>query len=163
MKSFLKLDEATERFFSLYWNEQSIGSSAPCWSTWNLYGKPVEADMGGCYAIYEKSKLLYVGVALTEGKNASRTGKKYGLLNRLERHVLRKSARGSTQYVPLAHKEQWQKISCIRLIGFPDELRHLAAALECYLISNLVTVVNAQSRWRAGAQPLLQADVFGAD
>jgi hypothetical protein len=114
--------------------------------------------MGGCYAIYEKSKLLYVGVALTEGKNASQTGKKYGLLNRLERHVIRKSERGSAQYIPFAHKEQWQNISCIRLIGFPDEHRHLAAALECYLIANLVTVVNAQSRWRTGAQIRPQAD-----
>lgn len=104
--------------------------------------------MAGCYAICRGRKLLYIGVAVTEGKNFSKTGKKYGLLKRLERHVIRRTTRGIHSYEPFAHKEQWQDITCIRLLGFPDEHRHMAAALEAYLINRIDTHVNAQSRWR---------------
>ena len=109
--------------------------------------------MAGCYAIYAEEVLLYIGVAVTEGKNHQRIGKRYGLLKRLERHVLRKRSRGSTLYVPMTKesKSHWQGITSIRLIGFPDEHRHLAAALEVVLINRLDTVVNAQARWRNDA------------
>lgn len=140
------LESATRDFFRLYWNESHIGEP-PQWNTWNLVGEPAEAKKGGCYAIYRAETLLYIGVAVTEGKNAAKTGKKYGLLNRLMRHVIRRKGRGSTEFVPYEKKEQWKGLTRIHLIGFPDDHRHLAAALEAYLIRKLPTVVNAQSRW----------------
>lgn|GEM_PF-6689453 len=57
--------------------------------------------MGGCYAIYGGDRLLYIGVAVTEGKNATKTGKKYGLLNRLERHVIRRASEVPRSMFPL--------------------------------------------------------------
>lgn len=142
------LEEYTDEFFRLHWNDDLIGDQRPEWNTWNLNGVPLEAARGGCYAIYEGEDLLYIGVAVTEGKNTAKTGKKYGLLKRLERHVLRKGPKGSLRYLPQERKAQWQNITTIRLIGFPDQYRHLAAALEAYLINRLTTTVNAQSRWR---------------
>ena len=143
-----ELEKLTKSFFEQYWNDDRTGHSPPKWSSWQLDGVPPEAQMAGCYAIYAEDKLLYIGAAVTEGKNFQRLGKRYGLLRRLERHVLRKPSRGSTLYVPKENKLHWQGTTCIRLIGFTDDHRHLAAALEVFLINRLDTVVNAQSRWR---------------
>ena len=145
-----ELESITAGFFDLYWDERRLGQARPVWSIWLLKGVPPEAEKPGCYALYSGEELLYVGVALTEGKNSISSRKKYGLLNRLERHVLRKSARGATSYVPAPNKPQWQEITSIRLLGFPEQHRHMAAALEAYLINRLDTVVNAQARWRRG-------------
>lgn len=150
MKNPQDLEKLTKTFFKQYWNDDHIGYAPPKWSIWSLDGIPHEAQMAGCYAIYASDELRYIGAAVTEGKNFKRIGKKYGLLKRLERHVIRKHARGSTLFVPFSKdkKPQWEGVTCIRLIGFPDEHRHLAAALEVYLINRLDTVVNAQARWR---------------
>jgi hypothetical protein len=146
------LETVTKEFFRLYWNEGQIGEPRPQWSNWNLIGRPPEADKAGCYAICRGSKVLYIGVAVTAGKNHKKTGKRYGLLDRLLRHVISRKGRGSSEYIPKAKKEQWKSITCICLIGFPDGHRHLAAALEAYLIERIPTVVNAEARWREGAQ-----------
>jgi hypothetical protein len=150
MSNTQDLEKLTRSFFEQYWNDGHIGSPPPKWRSWHLDGVPSEAQMAGCYAIYAEDALLYICVAVTEGKNYQRKGKRYGLLKRLERHVLRKHSRGSTLYVPMTkeNKSHWQGITSIRLIGFPDEHRHLAAALEIFLINRLDTVVNAQARWR---------------
>lgn len=147
-----ELDRATDQFFSFHWNESNIGSSPPAWRTWDRRGSPDEAQMGGCYAIYEDSKLLYIGLAVTEGKNAAR-GRTYGLLNRLRRHVLKGSLDERGQYPPQTRlgKEHWANLDCIRLIGFPAGQRYLAAALEIYLIDRMGPKINAQSRWRSEA------------
>jgi hypothetical protein len=142
------LEKATADFFDLYWDERRVGHPRPTWSAWRLAGVPGEAAKAGCYAIFSGRDLLYVGVAVTEGKHSATKGKKYGLLNRLERHVIRKAGRGLTSYVPAPNKPQWKEITEIKLLGFPDDHRHMAAALELYLIKRLDTMVNAQSRWR---------------
>jgi hypothetical protein len=151
MKKNVKLDTLTKKFFKLYWNGEMIGHPPPKWTTWHLENIPPEASMAGCYAIYAEDELRYIGSAVTEGKNFHRTGEKYGLLKRLERHVIRKQSRGSNLYVPFPPEKKlhWKGITCIRLIGFPDAHRHLAAALEFYLINRLAPSVNAQVRWRA--------------
>lgn len=144
------LERTTAEFFDLYWDERRLGQPRPTWSSWRLSGVPSEASKAGCYAIYKGNQLLYVGVAVTEGKHSAATGKKYGLLNRLERHVIRKAGRGATSYVPAPNKPQWHDVTEIRLLGFPDDHRYMAAALELYLIQRLDTTVNAQSKWRNG-------------
>lgn len=139
------LARVTRRFFKLHWSSNRV---QPTWRRWDLTDPPPEAEMGGCYAVYRKEKLLYIGVAVTQGKNAAATGRRYGLLNRLRRHVVRKK-RGSNGFEPMVRvgKEQWEKIDCIQLIGFPDEQRYLAPALEGYLIERLQPEINAQVRW----------------
>jgi len=101
MKQVPTLEEATDDFFELHWNASRISDLRPRWKTWNLQGVPPEAGMGGCYAIYGGDRLLYIGVAVTEGKNATKTGKKYGLLNRLERHVIRRASEVPRSMFPL--------------------------------------------------------------
>lgn len=142
------VDSATRDFFKLHWSDLEIGCSPPRWRTWDRSGRPDEAELGGCYAIYEGAELLYVGVAVTEGKNASQ-GKKYGLLSRLQRHVLKRSLDAEGRYPPLDRKgkEHWANLDCIRMIGFPAGQRYLAAALEVYLISRLQPKINVQARW----------------
>jgi hypothetical protein len=145
------LEKETSAFFALHWCKEHISGAIPQWTTWNLNGIPPEACSGGCYAIYAKAQLLYIGVAVTEGKNAGKNGKKYGLLDRLKRHVIQKDARQSSRFIP--HKKyvnKWNGMTSIRLIGFSDEYRHLAAALEIYLIKRLAPPINAQTRWREG-------------
>lgn len=145
----LSLQAATDKFFRLHWCKSALLGPAPTWFTWNLKGIPEAARKGGCYAIFEGSRLLYVGSAVTEGKRSKVTGKKYGLLNRLRRHVLQPNARGASTFVPLERKPQWKRISAIRLIAFEDEYRYLAAALERFLIRELHPEHNAESRWKS--------------
>ena len=141
------LKKETQNFFKNYWNQSAIGIP-PEWEEWNLEGEPKQAASGGCYAIFHNSKLLYIGVAVTEGKHSQSKGRKYGLLNRLKRHVLRRDPSNSERYIPKADKSQWKDVTSIWLIGFPDSDRCLAAALEVYLIQKIDTDVNAESKWR---------------
>lgn len=64
--------------------------------------------------------------------------------------MLKKAGRGATTYIPAPNKPHWKGITSIWLIGFPDAHRHMAAALELYLIKQLDTSVDAQSTWRNG-------------
>lgn len=140
------LEKNTQDFFHLYWNKDLIGIDAPKWNDWlcinGVLGEapPEIRGKAGCYAIYQDSDLLYIGVAVTEGKDFLRNGgPRYGLINRLKRHVIS----GSQNFVP---NEKWNSITSIRWIVFPDECRHLAAALEVYLIKRNKTKYN--SEWK---------------
>jgi len=68
MKTKLTLEQATEAFFDLHWNDALMEKPRPKWRSWDLKGIPDEANKGGCYAIYWSDRLLYVGLALTGGK-----------------------------------------------------------------------------------------------
>lgn len=105
MESLKILEDLTAEFLTLHWDSKKITEKCPHWATWDLDGVPEEATKGGCYAIFDEQWLLYIGLAVTEGSNQAKKGEKYGLLNRLQRHVIMKGSRTSSNYVPKNKQE----------------------------------------------------------
>lgn len=135
MHTFVALKRKTAEFFRRHWNSGAAPTDAPKWKRWKLRGRPAVHNSGGCYAVFSKRALLYVGVALTTGRSTNPAKATVGLYNRLRRHVIKPVSRNSMVHV--GKTQRWNAVTHIELLAFPDKYRYLAAALEAYLISEL--------------------------
>ncbi len=72
MGEFSELKEATNNFFRLHWCTEELSCNKPEWMEWEefLCGSVPNYDKGGCYALFENTKLIYVGFG---GKQGERT------------------------------------------------------------------------------------------
>ena len=123
------LISATDKFFSRHWPSDVFGIP-PKWSeSWGFVGSIPNVGNAGCYALFSNEKLLYIG--LSEDTIANRTA------------AYTRVARGGlsipTENRPYVPSEGWSDkgLTHIVTIGFPEEARYLAPALEVYLIKAL--------------------------
>jgi hypothetical protein len=139
-KTMVQLQEKTIEFFKRHWK-----GKPPLWTQWEVWqlGTKLSSDdsgtwhhRGGCYVVFVKGEVRYVGLALTPGLNEL-NGKK-GILDRLRRHVITRSGHDlkDKTRVRWGIVEPVEDIH-IHVIAFPDDYRYLAAALEAFLILEL--------------------------
>jgi len=133
------LQKVTESFFNLYWNK-SFGQY-PQWSShWDFNGTIPNNTMRGCYALFNKEEVIYIGVGV--GKSfGSYHGS--GLGDRLKRYWKVNKIDSGNQYVAT---DDWSNVTCIITIGFEEKHYPLAAALEIFLIRELNPPQNSQHK-----------------
>jgi hypothetical protein len=121
---------ATECFFNMHWNRQVIGHDPPEWLHWPEFrGSVPNYQLGGCYALFEGSKLCYIGVGASRGGGLY---PQHGISRRLMSHVLRSDrAKGPEWSKP---RVGWEGIDSIYTIGFTSNVAHLSSSLESFLI-----------------------------
>ncbi len=137
----------TDTFFRLYWKEDF--GSAPTWSDpWDFNCELPNNGLKGCYALVDESdEVIYVGVAIGhtfapyKSKGAYQPG---GLGARLKAYwKVDKEPFAQSKYTTTPN---WQKVKCIRTIGFNDDHYWLAAALEVFLIDKLKPIKNSKHK-----------------
>ena len=138
-KSVEDLEAATRRFFALHWSISDLGNP-PGWDRWEsfLYGSVPNYAQGGCYALFEPSGLVYVGLG------ASRGGGRYaqhGISRRLMSHVLRIDRAQSDYHSALLPK--WAAVTSLFTLGL-GRAPYLAASLETFLIRELDPPMNGR-------------------
>lgn len=133
----IDLKAETEEFFLKYWKDSN--GDKPIWKFWDFNS---EIFNQGCYAIFNESELIYIGVAI--GNNSGKyIGK--GLAARLKRYYqLNNDSEPSKRYKPKKLGEV--PITGIMTFGFTPEHYWLAAALEIFLINKLNPPQNAQHK-----------------
>lgn len=152
------LKKPTDTFFDRHWKEQP--DTRPIWQVWKLDSQLPAGDrgrwhrehLGGCYAVFAGEKLLYVGLALTSGRNPKNEKSQRGIIDRLRRHVIEDPDKNGIYELNkkkkvlwpehLLEKGLWAKAAPlepiqIHVIAFPNHYRYLAAALEAFLIFQL--------------------------
>lgn len=129
---FESLERATSEFFVRHWSENLLGCH-PRWEAWQefLSGSVPNYQFGGCYALFEDDKLVYVGLG------ASRGGGRYlesGISRRMMSHVYCSNREPGKNTLKL--RDAWLSVNSIYTIGLPDRA-YLATALESFLIREL--------------------------
>ena len=134
MTDFSALDEATNTFFRKHWSVSELSSQLPEWKVWRefLYGSVPNYDVGGCYALFAESELLYVGLGASKGGGLYPN---HGISRRLMAHVIVSDRQRGPNWSKL--RDSWSNVTDIHTIGFPNEVGYLAAALESFLIREL--------------------------
>lgn len=127
------LNSVTNDFFSRYWNPKN--GKVPIWvkSEWDFNGTIPNHDKQGCYALLKNDEIIYIGVGISKGSGIY---KNHGLGYRLKRYfkVNKNLQLNPNKYLPT---ENWQELTGIITIGFPNEHFCLASALEIYLVYHL--------------------------
>ncbi len=139
MSKIADLEIATGRFFELHWPSTETHLSQPLWENWStfLYKSVPNNKFGGCYALFEKGTLLYIG----KGVSA-----KDGISKRLSSHVLGVKSYAENPGEHLSYlREKWSDVTEIWTIGFTKEWDYLAHALEVFLIRQLQPIKNKHS------------------
>jgi hypothetical protein len=134
MTDFSALEEATNTFFRKHWSVSEVSFQFPEWKAWRefLYGSVPNYDVGGCYALFAESELLYVGLGASQGGGLYPN---HGISRRLMAHVIASDRQRGTSWSKL--RDSWNNVTAIYTIGFPNEVAYLAAALESFLIREL--------------------------
>jgi hypothetical protein len=134
MSDFSSLAEATHTFFGRHWSVEACPSQLPEWKSWSefLYGSVPNYDMGGCYALFANSELLYVGLGASKGGGPYAN---HGISRRLMAHVLASDRHRGASWSKL--RDPWGDVTALYTIGFPNGVAYLAAALESFLIREL--------------------------
>jgi hypothetical protein len=141
MNNLVKLNETTEEFFRRHWPLSGNFGFRPAWVRWEpfLFGSAPNYKLGGCYALFEKESLIYVGKGVGKGRGST---SHHGISRRLSSHVLR-----IDRYENEGHwcklMDKWSFITDIYTIGFSNETEYLAHALENFLIRELSPPKNA--------------------
>ena len=133
MNSIDNLELYTEEFLKLYWPKIQ-NEIAPKWGLqWFFNGTIPSHDKQGCYALLKNDEIVYIGSAISKG---SEQYQNHGLGYRLKNYfrVNKNSPKNTNQYT---QTENWEGITSILTIGFPEEHFWLAAALEIYLIKRM--------------------------
>lgn len=127
------LISTTNDFFSCYWNPKN--GKIPIWekSEWVFNGTIPNHDKQGCYALLKNDEIIYIGIGISKGSGVY---KNHGLGYRLKRYfkVNKNLQLNPNKYLPT---ENWQNLTSVITIGFPNEHFCLAAALEIYLVYHL--------------------------
>ena len=141
MDSKVQLCTETHNFFSRHWG---LEDKMPEWDfSWEWCGSVPNYKLGGLYAIFSGSKLLYVGLGASKGGGIY---KDCGISRRLLAHVIQISKKdASTSYEP---RDRWKtlQVDLVATIGFPADHNYLACALEDYLIGRLNPPENQMKR-----------------
>ena len=130
----------TNQFFHKHWD--LLDGEPPAWLCWLdcPSGNVPNFQLSGCYALFEKDKLVYVGLGVSKGGGRY---KAHGISRRLMQHVYYSSPERRL-------KDRWLNVSSIWTIGFTDksnegiDLSYLACSLENYLIRHLDGLQNAK-------------------
>lgn len=132
--NFISLEATTQIFFKNHWSTDSLGT-APEWEAWGtfLYGSVPKYNEGGCYALFIKDELVYIGLGASKGGGLYL---KSGISRRLMSHVYCSSKSHNPKELQL--KEPWLGLGVtgVYTIGLSDK-DYLAPALESYLIRQL--------------------------
>ncbi|MHA6205465.1 hypothetical protein ACXU4B_13645 [Dyella soli] len=125
------LEKKTGEFFLRHW--ANTGLSIPEWQCWDdfLHAPVPSYNLGGCYALFQGSSLIYVGSGISRGSGRYRD---QGISTRMMKHVY-----STDRDKPGMYKlcDKWAAVTAIFTIGFPNECAYLAVALETYLIREL--------------------------
>src|SRR5690606_6946554 len=107
-------------------------------SEWDFNGTIHNHDKQGCYALIKNNEIIYIGVGISKGSGIY---KNHGLGYRLKRYlkVNKNLQQNPNKYLPT---ENWQELTGILTIGFPNEHFCLASALEIYLVYHLNPIQN---------------------
>ena len=131
---FISLESATQVFFNQHWSTDSLGPT-PEWQAWStfLFGSVPKYNEGGCYALFIKNELVYIGLGASKGGGLYL---KSGISRRLMSHVYCSAKSDNPKELKL--KEPWlgRGITGLYTLGLSDK-DYLAPALESYLIREL--------------------------
>jgi hypothetical protein len=128
-----RLKKKTKKFLKLYWPKKQ-NEIAPEWGPqWFFNGTIPSHDKQGCYALLINDKIVYIGSAISKGTEPYQN---HGLGYRLKNYfkVNKNLVQNKNQYT---QTEDWQDVTGIVTIGFPEGHFWLAAALEIYLIKEM--------------------------
>lgn len=140
MSSICDLKNISNEFFNLHWPLQKNSGPQPTWIRWEpfLRGSAPNYKLGGCYALFSREELIYVGVGVAKGRGSTLY---HGISRRLSGHVLRIDRyENEFQFYKLTDK--WTDATDIYTIGFSNEIEYLALALEEFLIRKLSPIKN---------------------
>lgn len=100
MSDLAILRSATDEFFRRHWPAEILSFERPDWKNWDsfLYGSVPNHDLGGCYALFCKNQLLYVGLGASKGTDRYRD---HGISRRLMAHVLGSDRQRGPQWLEL--------------------------------------------------------------
>lgn len=133
------MNAITEDFLNRHWKKSN---HKPVWSDeWIFDGKLPNHDKQGCYALFSKGEVVYIGIGIGRGTESYENN---GIGYRTKRYwQLNKENSVSRRYSPRA---EWSNVDSIRTIGFEPQDAYLAAALEIFLIQRLNPLRNSQHR-----------------
>lgn len=135
------LINATEEFFSFYWNPKN--GLYPSWSNeyWTFSNSIPNNNLRGCYALFNKeNEVIYIGVGIGRSFGSYEGS---GLGDRLKRYWKLNKEGSDKKYQPT---DDWKDVTSILTIGFGEKHYHLAAALEIFLIRELTPQRNSQHK-----------------
>jgi hypothetical protein len=124
-----RLRDTTDVFLNRHWSGEDMPPK-PRWSDpWRFTGTISDFDSPGCYSLFARDQLLYVGV--TSGPISGRTS----TYTRMAEGG-RSFPTDTRPYVPV---QMWAErgLDCIRTLAIPKSYWYLSGALELYLISEL--------------------------
>ena len=128
MSNFFEMEETTKEFFDLHWPSLGNFGEQPIWKQWDpfLRGSVPNYKLGGCYALFERGNLIYIGKG------------SHGISRRLSSHVLRIDHYTEEKGEHISKlTDKWKDVDAIYTIGFTNEIEYLALALENFLIRKL--------------------------
>jgi len=136
MAKEVELIQKTKQFFKQYWHPDN--GKQPSWSIhWNFNNSIPNHDKRGCYALFNGSEIIYIGVGIGSGLGFRL--QEYWKLNKERNH--------ETKYT---YTSDWENLTSIKTIGFEEDHFHLAAALEIFLINALSPERNSQHKNKNG-------------
>lgn len=141
MSNIDELNNATKMFFDRHWNDACDIGTSPAWTAWQpfLRGSVPNHTKSGCYALFQKDKLIYVGLGASRG---SERYVEHGISRRLLAHVICRDHERGSEWHKLRHG--WEHIDAIHTLGFESQTAYMAAAVETFLIRAIDGLCNAR-------------------